>query len=68
MQTVQSKLSDMAVQIESARLLTWKAAMLKDDKKPYSKVEYNYIEICGTLAHTKVECQNCYTCQVVIYL
>ncbi|XP_033747792.1 short-chain specific acyl-CoA dehydrogenase, mitochondrial-like [Pecten maximus] len=37
MQTIQSKLSDMAMAIESARLLTWKAAMLKDDGKPYIK-------------------------------
>ncbi|KAJ8312572.1 hypothetical protein KUTeg_009945 [Tegillarca granosa] len=37
MQTIQTKLADMALQIESARLLTWKAAMLKDSGKPYSK-------------------------------
>ena len=34
----QTKLADMEVQIESARLLTWKAAMLKDSGKPYTKV------------------------------
>ncbi|GAA6095441.1 short-chain specific acyl-CoA dehydrogenase, mitochondrial [Tachysurus ichikawai] len=27
----------MSVAIESARLLTWKAALLRDGKKPYSK-------------------------------
>lgn len=34
----QTKLADMALQIESARLLTWKAAMLKDSGKSYTKV------------------------------
>jgi alkylation response protein AidB-like acyl-CoA dehydrogenase len=34
----QFKLADMAVEIESARLLTWKAAMLRDASKPYVKV------------------------------
>ncbi|XP_066507203.1 short-chain specific acyl-CoA dehydrogenase, mitochondrial [Hoplias malabaricus] len=37
MQAIQFKLADMAVAIESARLLTWKAAMIRDAKKPYSK-------------------------------
>ncbi|KAL2099865.1 hypothetical protein ACEWY4_004259 [Coilia grayii] len=37
MQAIQFKLADMAVALESARLLTWKAALLKDAKKPFSK-------------------------------
>uniref|UniRef100_A0AAR2K904 Short-chain specific acyl-CoA dehydrogenase, mitochondrial n=1 Tax=Pygocentrus nattereri TaxID=42514 RepID=A0AAR2K904_PYGNA len=37
LQAIQFKLADMAVALESARLLTWKAAMLRDAKKPYSK-------------------------------
>ncbi|XP_025836246.1 short-chain specific acyl-CoA dehydrogenase, mitochondrial-like [Agrilus planipennis] len=37
LQTIQNKLADMAVQLESARLLTWKAAWLKDNNKPYTK-------------------------------
>lgn len=37
LQTIQNKLADMAVQLESARLLTWRAAWLKDNHKPYSK-------------------------------
>ncbi|XP_061189733.1 short-chain specific acyl-CoA dehydrogenase, mitochondrial-like [Saccostrea echinata] len=37
MQTIQSKLADMALQIESSRLLTYKAALLKDAGKPFSK-------------------------------
>lgn len=28
----------MALALESARLLTWRAAMLKDNKKPFTKV------------------------------
>ncbi|MCJ8742369.1 hypothetical protein PDJAM_G00081220 [Pangasius djambal] len=37
LQAIQFKLADMSVAIESARLLTWKAALLRDGKKPYSK-------------------------------
>ncbi|XP_041915881.1 short-chain specific acyl-CoA dehydrogenase, mitochondrial [Alosa sapidissima] len=37
MQAIQFKLADMAVALESSRLLTWKAALLKDAGKPYSK-------------------------------
>uniref|UniRef100_A0A8I6AJ45 Short-chain specific acyl-CoA dehydrogenase, mitochondrial n=1 Tax=Rattus norvegicus TaxID=10116 RepID=A0A8I6AJ45_RAT len=34
---LQFKLADMALALESARLLTWRAAMLKDNKKPFTK-------------------------------
>lgn len=37
LQTIQNKLADMALQLESARLLTWRAAWLKDNGKPYTK-------------------------------
>lgn len=37
LQTIQNKLADMALQLEAARLLTWRAAWLKDGKKPYTK-------------------------------
>uniref|UniRef100_A0A6P7GPT3 Short-chain specific acyl-CoA dehydrogenase, mitochondrial n=1 Tax=Diabrotica virgifera virgifera TaxID=50390 RepID=A0A6P7GPT3_DIAVI len=37
LQTIQNKLADMALRLESARLLTWRAAWLKDNKKPYTK-------------------------------
>ncbi|XP_034828043.1 short-chain specific acyl-CoA dehydrogenase, mitochondrial [Maniola hyperantus] len=37
LQAIQNKLADMAVQLESARLLTWRAALLKDNKKPFTK-------------------------------
>ncbi|XP_038619559.1 short-chain specific acyl-CoA dehydrogenase, mitochondrial [Tachyglossus aculeatus] len=37
LQGIQFKLADMALALESARLLTWRAAMLKDNGKPYGK-------------------------------
>uniref|UniRef100_A0A7M4EA32 Short-chain specific acyl-CoA dehydrogenase, mitochondrial n=1 Tax=Crocodylus porosus TaxID=8502 RepID=A0A7M4EA32_CROPO len=37
LQAIQFKLADMAVALESARLLTWRAAMLKDSGKPFTK-------------------------------
>ncbi|XP_078523825.1 short-chain specific acyl-CoA dehydrogenase, mitochondrial isoform X2 [Lissotriton helveticus] len=37
LQAIQFKLADMALALESARLLTWRAAMLKDNKKAYTK-------------------------------
>ncbi len=35
------KLADMELKLESARLLTWKAAMLKDAGENYTKVLCN---------------------------
>ncbi|CAG9814981.1 unnamed protein product [Phaedon cochleariae] len=37
LQTIQNKLAEMALRLESARLLTWRAAWLKDNKQPYTK-------------------------------
>uniref|UniRef100_A0A3P9H639 Short-chain specific acyl-CoA dehydrogenase, mitochondrial n=1 Tax=Oryzias latipes TaxID=8090 RepID=A0A3P9H639_ORYLA len=37
LQAVQFKLADMGVALESARLLTWKAALLRDSKRPFTK-------------------------------
>ncbi|XP_029108480.1 short-chain specific acyl-CoA dehydrogenase, mitochondrial isoform X2 [Scleropages formosus] len=37
LQAIQFKLADMAVALESARLLTWKAALLRDAKQPFTK-------------------------------
>ncbi|XP_057674712.1 short-chain specific acyl-CoA dehydrogenase, mitochondrial isoform X1 [Corythoichthys intestinalis] len=37
LQAIQFKLADMALAIESARLLTWKAAILRDAAKPFTK-------------------------------
>ncbi|XP_067635450.1 short-chain specific acyl-CoA dehydrogenase, mitochondrial [Eurosta solidaginis] len=36
-QIIQQKLADMAVSVESARLLTWRASWLKDNKYIYTK-------------------------------
>lgn len=35
----------MSLKIESARLLTWRAAVLKDEHKPFTKVHIFYF-IC----------------------
>jgi butyryl-CoA dehydrogenase len=37
LQAIQFKLADMAMRIEGARLLTWRAAMLKDQGKRFTK-------------------------------
>merc|ERR1712212_846145 len=37
MQAIQFKLADMAMALESARLLTWRSALLRDAKKPFTK-------------------------------
>lgn len=37
LQTIQTKLADMALRIESARLLTWRAAWMKDNNQNYTK-------------------------------
>ena len=36
-QAIQWKLADMATELDAARLLTWRAAYLKDTKQPYGK-------------------------------
>lgn len=38
LQAIQQKIADMALKLESSRLLTWRAAVLKDNNKPYTKV------------------------------
>jgi len=37
LQAIQHKIANMSMQLEAARLLTWRAAYLKDCKKPYTK-------------------------------
>ncbi|TMW52313.1 hypothetical protein DOY81_002646 [Sarcophaga bullata] len=37
LQAIQEKIADMASKVESARLLTWRAAWLKDNDKSYTK-------------------------------
>ena len=37
LQSIQNKIADMSLQLDSARLLTWRAAWLKDNKMPFTK-------------------------------
>ncbi|XP_068156894.1 short-chain specific acyl-CoA dehydrogenase, mitochondrial [Drosophila tropicalis] len=37
LQSIQQKIADMSLALESARLLTWRAAWLKDNKQSYTK-------------------------------
>lgn len=37
LQAIQDKIAEMAMRVESARLLTWRAAWLKDQKEVYTK-------------------------------
>jgi len=37
LQSIQNKIADMSLKLESARLLTWRAAWLKDNHKPFTK-------------------------------
>lgn len=37
LQTIQQKIADMSLRLESSRLLTWRAAALKDNNKSYTK-------------------------------
>ena len=37
LQSIQMKIADMALKVESARLLTWRAAVLKDTGKNFTK-------------------------------
>ncbi|KAJ8678508.1 hypothetical protein QAD02_014295 [Eretmocerus hayati] len=37
LQAIQAKIADMASKLESSRLLTWRAAYLKDQGKPFTK-------------------------------
>lgn len=63
LQTIQNKLADMALQLESARLLTWRAAYLKDNKQPYTK-EAAMAKLAASEAATFVSHQ---CIQVILY-
>ncbi|XP_074062130.1 short-chain specific acyl-CoA dehydrogenase, mitochondrial [Macrotis lagotis] len=53
LQNIQFKLADMALALESARLLTWRAAMLKDNRKPFSK-EAAMAKLAASEAATRI--------------
>ncbi|XP_075687530.1 short-chain specific acyl-CoA dehydrogenase, mitochondrial isoform X2 [Rhinoderma darwinii] len=54
--TSQFKLADMALALESARLLTWRASMLKDNNKPFTK-EAAMAKLAASEAATKISHQ-----------
>ncbi|NP_001080869.1 short-chain acyl-CoA dehydrogenase [Xenopus laevis] len=56
LQAIQFKLADMALALESARLLTWRAAMLKDNKKTFSK-EAAMAKLAASEAATQISHQ-----------
>ena len=56
MQSIQSKLSEMACQIESARLLTWRAAAFKDAGMNFTK-EAAMAKLAASEAATRVSHQ-----------
>ncbi|XP_044529880.1 short-chain specific acyl-CoA dehydrogenase, mitochondrial [Gracilinanus agilis] len=53
LQSIQFKLADMALALEGARLLTWRAAMLKDNQKPFSK-EAAMAKLAASEAATRI--------------
>ena len=53
----QMKLAEMELRTESARLLTWKAAMLKDAEEPFSKVREVFLD-CYDLEIFKIPLRN----------
>jgi len=57
MQAIQMKLADMETAVDSARLLTWRAAMLKDAGKPYTK-EAAMAKLAASEAATRVAHQS----------
>lgn len=59
---LQHKIAEMALRIESARLLTHKAAALKDEGRPFSKVS-----LPGSLGRVKVvvvAAVNCFSFEI----
>ncbi len=58
-QGIQHKLAEMKLQIETARLLTWKAAWLKDQKKRYAKdaamAKLYGSEMCTRVCHQAIQ-------------
>ena len=57
LQAIQFKLADMALKIESARLLTWRAARLKDSGQNYTK-EAAMAKLAASEAATQVAHQS----------
>jgi butyryl-CoA dehydrogenase len=59
LQMIQSKLAEMSVEIDSARLLTWNAARLKDAGEPYGRqaaaAKLKASEVATRAAHQSIQ-------------
>ena len=59
LQMIQSKLAEMSVEIDSARLLTWNAARLKDAGEPYGRqaaaAKLKASEVATRVAHQSIQ-------------
>jgi len=59
MQTIQNKLADMSVEIDAARMLTWRAAMMKDRGMPFGKeaaqAKLKASEVATNVAHQSIQ-------------
>lgn len=65
--SLQFKLADMAVALESARLLTWRAAMLKDNGKPFTKVFLALHLSSSDSSGHRLEASKCVMCCVAAF-
>jgi len=59
MQTIQNKLADMAVEIDASRMLTWRAAMMKDKDMVFGKqaaqAKLKASETATSVAHQSIQ-------------
>ena len=59
---IQSKIADMALRLESSRLLLYKAAALKDEGKPFTKAaamaKLSCSETATYVAHQSIQVRN----------
>lgn len=59
MQTIQNKLADMSVEIDASRMLTWRAAMMKDRGMPFGKeaaqAKLKASEVATSVAHQSIQ-------------
>jgi len=59
MQTIQNKLADMSTEIDASRMLTWRAAMLKDKGFPFGKeaaqAKLKASEVATNVGHQSIQ-------------
>ena len=53
-QMIQQKIADMEVKIESARMLNYKAACLKDNKQVFTRATRRGLNLKGSVLNSKV--------------